>query len=495
MNPSVVTPSPDSAASPYDEPIGASPARAQRTRPSPAVTNTAIRTGNPGLMSFIGRLVLPVMAPLMSFMATLLWQRDFWEAYVVVGLMAFFILYPGRWASNRKQINVSAQVLTPWSLAVATLLAIGLVSGYLQYFSYRVLATWIVLTPIAQTLALYAMPSIFGRLVAMRRPRHQVVIVGDTELGQAFAATVHHDAAAHSEVIGFFDDRREDRLSHPSVAPLLGKVGDLPAYARNHRVDQIYITLPLASHPRITTLLDGLRDSTASIYFLPDLHHIDLIQPRMDTHVGFAVVGVCESPFQGLNALVKTASDYVLASLAIVLLSPVMLAVALAIRLTSPGPVIFRQRRFGVDGSEISVWKFRSMTVTEDGDRDYRQVSRDDARLTRIGAFLRRTSLDELPQFFNVLQGKMSIVGPRPHALRVNEQYRSLIPGYMVRHKVRPGITGWAQVHGYRGGDDLASMTKRVEYDLAYLRDWSLWMDLRIILRTAGLVMRDSSAY
>jgi putative colanic acid biosynthesis UDP-glucose lipid carrier transferase len=169
--------------------------------------------------------------------------------------------------------------------------------------------------------------------------------------------------------------------------------------------------------------------------------------------------------------------------------------IAFMVKVTSPGPCIFKQRRFGLDGGEITVWKFRSMTVTEDGERDYVQVVRGDARLTPIGAFLRKTSMDELPQFINVLQGRMSIVGPRPHALKVNEQYRRLIPGYMVRYKVRPGITGWAQVHGYRGGDDLVAMTKRVEFDLDYLRQWTIWMDLRILARTIVLLARDSHAF
>ena len=169
--------------------------------------------------------------------------------------------------------------------------------------------------------------------------------------------------------------------------------------------------------------------------------------------------------------------------------------IAIAIRLDSPGPVIFKQRRFGLDGREIVVYKFRSMTVTEDGHQQYKQVQVNDSRVTRVGKVLRRTSLDELPQFINVLQGRMSVVGPRPHAIAVNDQYRKLIPGYMIRHKVRPGITGWAQVNGYRGGDDLDLMSKRIQYDLDYLRTWSIWLDIRIIIRTVAVVFRDDSAY
>jgi putative colanic acid biosynthesis UDP-glucose lipid carrier transferase len=177
------------------------------------------------------------------------------------------------------------------------------------------------------------------------------------------------------------------------------------------------------------------------------------------------------------------------------MLLPLLLGVAALIRIESAGPIIFRQRRYGLDGQEIIVWKFRSMTVTEDGDQQYRQVVRGDSRVTKVGRIIRATSIDELPQLFNVLQGKMSIVGPRPHAVAVNERYRKLISGYMVRHKVRPGITGWAQVNGYRGGDEIEHMRKRIEYDLEYLRHWSLGLDLRIMFRTVALVLRDARAF
>jgi putative colanic acid biosynthesis UDP-glucose lipid carrier transferase len=173
----------------------------------------------------------------------------------------------------------------------------------------------------------------------------------------------------------------------------------------------------------------------------------------------------------------------------------VLLAVAVAIRLDSPGPVLFRQKRYGLDGREILVLKFRSMSVTEDGKSVFVAASRGDARITRVGAFIRKTSIDELPQLFNVLEGSMSIVGPRPHAVAMNEYFRRTIPGYMVRHKIKPGITGWAQVNGCRGGDDIEAMRRRIELDLAYIRHWSLWLDLRILFRTVSVVWSDRNAY
>jgi putative colanic acid biosynthesis UDP-glucose lipid carrier transferase len=269
----------------------------------------------------------------------------------------------------------------------------------------------------------------------------------------------------------------------------------LANYVKTHHVDIIYITLPMVSQPRILKLLDELCDTTASIYFTPDIFLFDLIQARMDTVGDMPVVAVCETPFYGLSGLVKRASDLLLASVILLLVSPVMLAIALGVKLTSPGPVLFKQRRYGVDGREIVVYKFRTMTVTEDTGI-IRQATRDDRRITPFGAFLRRNSLDELPQFINVLQGRMSVVGPRPHAIAHNELYRKLIKSYMIRHKVKPGITGLAQVHGLRGETEtLEKMKERIEYDLTYLRNWSLQLDLQIVWKTIFVVLKKQNAY
>ena len=237
-------------------------------------------------------------------------------------------------------------------------------------------------------------------------------------------------------------------------------------------------------------LLDDLRDTTASIYYVPDIFVYDLIQARTADLAGMPVIAMCETPFYGYRGIVKRLMDVSIAGTALVALLPVLLIVALLVLLTSPGPVIFRQTRYGLDGGQITVYKFRSMTVMEDGS-DVVQARRNDSRMTTIGALLRRTSLDELPQLVNVLQGRMSLVGPRPHAVAHNEQYRRLIKGYMIRHKVKPGITGLAQVNGCRGETtQLEEMQARVQYDLDYLRGWSVGLDLLILWRTFLLLFR-----
>jgi putative colanic acid biosynthesis UDP-glucose lipid carrier transferase len=325
--------------------------------------------------------------------------------------------------------------------------------------------------------------------------QRRAVVVGCNEIGLRVAREFKQNPFNGIHFTGFFDDRVRERLSGIDDEPILGTLSELAQFVNSNGIDQIYLALPMASQPRILKLLDDLKDTTVSIFFVPDIFVTDLIQGRVDHVGGMPVVGVCETPFTGGDGFIKRASDVMLASLILALISPAMLAIAAAVKLTSPGPVIFKQRRYGLDGKEIVVYKFRSMTTTDDG-QVVKQATRNDQRITPLGAFLRRTSLDELPQFINVLQGRMSIVGPRPHAVAHNETYRKLVKGYMVRHKVKPGITGWAQVCGYRGETDtIEKMEKRIEFDLEYLRTWSLSMDLWIIFKTVVLVVRDRNAY
>jgi putative colanic acid biosynthesis UDP-glucose lipid carrier transferase len=337
------------------------------------------------------------------------------------------------------------------------------------------------------------LPHIAPRLAAIDGVR-SAVIVGASAIGRQLALRFD-DAGRHGvRLLGIFDDRSASRLALPDGLSLLGGLDQVADRVRRERVGVVFIALPIGSQPRIGGVLESLRDTTASVYFVPELPLARTIRARIDAIDGLPVVALCESPFLGVAGLVKRAEDLVLGGLLLVLASPVMALTALAVRLSSPGPVIFRQRRYGLDGREIVVWKFRTMRVTEDGER-IRQATRGDERITRVGAFLRKTSLDELPQLINVLQGRMSVVGPRPHAVAHNETYRRLIGGYMLRHKVRPGITGLAQVNGLRGETArIEQMSERVEYDLEYLRRWSLRLDLWIVLRTARVLAGDANA-
>lgn len=321
------------------------------------------------------------------------------------------------------------------------------------------------------------------------------VIVGAGALGMHLATKLTSAQWLGIHVLGFYDDKKSGSVGiDQKSVPILGELEQLVCDAKGGKIDRIYITLPMRYEKRIHELVTALSDTTCSVLLVPDVFTFKLLHSRASELNGIPLISIFDTPMLGVNALIKRAEDIILASLILLLISPLLLGLALAVKLTSRGPAIFKQRRYGIDGKPIEVWKFRSMTVTENG-ATITQATKNDSRLTPIGAFIRRTSLDELPQFINVLAGDMSIVGPRPHAIAHNEQYRKLILGYMLRHKVKPGITGLAQVNGWRGETDtLEKMEKRIEYDLEYIRGWSLWLDLKIVFFTIfkGFINRNA---
>lgn len=256
-------------------------------------------------------------------------------------------------------------------------------------------------------------------------------------------------------------------------------------YIEEYRVHEVWLCLPLSEGGAIRSIMYELRHHTVAIRFIPEWGDIRLLNHKVSHIAGLYSLDLSCSPMDGSARLLKRLEDLAVGSIIIALILPVCLLAGLAIKISSPGPVLFKQYRTGINGKRFKVYKFRSMVVHQEKEGDVTQATRNDKRVTRVGAFLRRTSLDELPQFFNVLQGRMSIVGPRPHALAHNEYYKDLVESYMQRHKVKPGITGWAQVNGYRGETDtLEKMQKRVEHDLWYIDNWSLWLDLKIIWLT-----------
>ena len=397
-------------------------------------------------------------------------------------------------ANGGQQIRPTPpRLLLEWSAISALVTSLATALSFAYLLPHGALLTWFIVTPVALWASNHATIRL-TRWLTSRRGLHRHIIIGATEIGLEFAKRVERDSST-DQFLGFFDFRDRERL--PQLAPKqwAGACEGVADFVQRHAVDAIYIALPISTAPRIAELLQQLRDTTASIYFVPNLFGFDLVQPRCLEIHGIPALAVCETPHSGMSGLRKRVIDISLAVFALMLIGPLMLAAAAAVRLTSPGPALFRQRRYGLNGEEIFVYKFRSMTVCEDG-AVVTQATPDDRRITPLGRFLRRTSLDELPQILNVLEGKMSFVGPRPHAIAHNELYRKLISGYMIRHKVRPGMTGWAQVNGLRGETDtVEKMRQRIEYDIDYMNNWSLWLDFKILLRTAVLVFRDHRAY
>ncbi len=447
------------------------------------------------ITSLVAAFLEPGVTVLTFIAACLVFDEPLSRTALALCLLVFAVTFPGRNRFRDSRLTAAVDIATSWIILVSLLALCAYATRSLDYFDARVLVAWVLVTPIVQWLAVRVGMAIVWREAARPKSRRSTVVVGGGALGVKVARALAGSNERGIDFVGYFDDRTDNRL-HAEAAPRrLGGLKDAAHYISENGIREVYITLPLGSQPRIVALLEQVQGTTASLFFVPDVFGISIIQGRLQDVNGVPVVGICETPFTGTNELVKRLSDIVLASLIVVLISPVLLAVAIGVKLTSPGPVLFRQRRNGLDGGEIVVYKFRSMTAQEDG-WDVRQAQRNDPRITPFGRFIRRTSMDELPQFFNVLQGRMSIVGPRPHAVAHNELYRQLIKAYMVRHKVRPGITGWAQVNGLRGETDtIEKMQARVEYDLEYLRNWSLRLDLQIIVRTIRVLFFDRQAY
>lgn len=465
------------------------------TKPAAAV-GTRFASGEPQpVRQFVASLLEPCLAVWALFFACWWANEAIDRPEQVLAVLVLLLCFPGTNRFLDKPTTALFDILLAWASVLVILLLCGYATRSLHLFAQQALWLWAALVPALQFAAVLA-----GRRVLLARAqqaslRRPALIVGANALGVRVSQATARNVAETYQVVGYVEDRDASRCHADAVPHLCGRFDDLPELIQRHRVRDVFITLQLGMQPRIMRMLASLQDSAVSIHYVPDVFGMRVIQGRMSSLDGVPVVSLLDTPFQGVNGLAKRASDIVLASLILLLISPLMLAIAAAVRFTSPGPVIFKQRRHGLDGEEIIVYKFRSMTASDNGPV-VKQAQRHDPRITPLGAFLRRTSLDELPQFINVLQGRMSIVGPRPHAVAHNEHYRQLIRAYMVRHKVRPGITGWAQVNGLRGETDTTDkMAARVEYDLEYLRNWSLGLDLRIIARTAGLTIFDRNAY
>ena len=394
------------------------------------------------------------------------------------------------------RLPLTTGVLARWCALVICLLAIGFVTKLSAEFSRLMLVTWALATPVPLVLVHLGLREMRRKLVMAPSNFRRVVFAGVNETSLALAERIARGGDSGMVVAGFFDDRGTERLpSWPDGYRILGRLSEIGTFVNSGAADVIFIALPIRHVQRVLQLVDDLRDTTASVYYVPDIFVFDLIQARAGEIQGVPVVALCETPFAGYRGAIKRSMDLVIAAGALLVLAPLLLLIAVLVKLSSPGPAIFRQRRYGLDGREIVVYKFRTMTVTEDG-AQVRQATRGDDRITRVGSVLRRYSLDELPQLVNVLQGRMSLIGPRPHAVAHNEEYRKLIKGYMIRHKVLPGMTGLAQVNGCRGEtSSLEDMQARVRFDLEYIRRWSIGLDLQILIKTAALMLFDKKAY
>ncbi|MBF8641163.1 MULTISPECIES: undecaprenyl-phosphate glucose phosphotransferase [Pseudomonas] len=394
--------------------------------------------------------------------------------------------------------NELIKISTYWVLTFSTVFMVDYFFFNESFLISSTMKAWLALSLIGLCGYRVLLRSVMHSLRKAGFNTRRVAIVGADKIGQRLAHTIDRAPWMGLQLLGFYV---ENPLDHPELNrsepgfSIRGNLEQLVDDARAGYIDKVYITLSMAHQEHINWLVQELSDTTASVYIIPDVFMFHLLHARSESIDGLPSISIFDTPMDGASLIVKRIEDIVLSLIILSIISIPMLVIAIGIKLSSPGPVFFRQKRYGMDGKPIEVWKFRSMKVMENGEK-VTQATKNDSRITPFGSFLRRTSLDELPQFINVLRGEMSIVGPRPHAVAHNEQYRKLVQGYMLRHKVKPGITGWAQVNGWRGETDtLDKMQKRIEFDLDYIHHWSFWWDVKIIFLTLFKGFINKNAY
>ena len=455
-------------------------------------------------LSAVFRVVDFTIVQLMLLLSLTAHSIELSDRYIILGLIGsisfiFFAesirLYRS-WRTGSSS-RLSLYTFLSWFFAVFIVVIYVFFSQTSIELSRLAIGSWFVVT----ALSLVGWRMLFRLYLFKRRRKglntRKVAIIGLTSSGVRLATEFANHPEIGFTLSAFFDDRDNVRLKSNSkfFSKLQGDIAAGVELAKQGKFDLVYITLPLAAQKRIESILRDLGDTTVDVHLVPDFFTFNLLNGRL-AHVGdIQTISVYESPLSGLASFAKRLEDIIGGALILAMIAIPMLIIAILIKLDSRGPVFFKQKRYGLDGKAINVWKFRSMTVADNGSV-VKQATKGDARITKLGAVLRRTSLDELPQFINVLQGHMSIVGPRPHAVAHNEEYRKLVDFYMLRHKMKPGITGWAQINGWRGETDtLEKMEKRIDFDLEYIRQWSILFDIKIVFLTIFKGFINKNAY
>jgi len=450
--------------------------------------------------------VLDVLVILLAAFIAYVWRfhntdltTDYLIALIIAALISFIVFsWSGIYRAWRGKswLEQARTVVFVWFIVVVTLIIIAFLTKTSSVYSRQWMAMW----SFAGLICLLGFRFSFYKFLQYMRKKgwnhKHIVIVGTGDLGRGVAQNISQATWTGLDVVAFFDDfgktYKTEKIDGIDVKPL----DELTEFiGSQHKIDQVWLALPLREEEKMNQILYELRYSTVDIRFVPGIFGFRLLNHSITEVAGLPVIDLSASPMVGINRLIKELEDRVLALLILLMVSPLLVFIALGVKLSSPGPVLFKQMRLGWDGKPIKVYKFRTMVTHKEEPGVITQACRDDCRITPFGAFLRRTSLDELPQFWNVLQGRMSIVGPRPHAMLHNEQYKDQIDDYMRRHKVKPGITGWAQIHGWRGETDtLEKMQRRIDYDLYYIENWSLWLDIKIIILTffSGFVHKNA---
>lgn len=384
-----------------------------------------------------------------------------------------------------------------WGIVVIVSAWVSYITTTSKDYSQEIIIQWVFAAYIAQALVLSFTYKWYQYYRRHYRQRIPALIIGTGRLAEHLAESIDSNIWLGDKIIGLVSDNNDVSITWNKKTPLLGSLDDLLSIVKEHDIRRVYVALPIALTPMVTKIQDSLADSNLDIVWAPDIFEFQLINHSVREVAGVALLNINETPLMaGGPAFIKLLMDKCISFFAIIILSPLLTSLALAVKLSSPGPIIFKQARDGWDGRKFTVYKFRSMHVHE-AKEIVEQAKKNDSRVTVIGKFIRKTSLDELPQLFNVLEGTMSLVGPRPHAVSHNVYYSNKVKAYLSRHRIKPGITGLAQINGCRGETGtIESMVRRVEYDLEYIRSWSPWLDFKILVATPmRLIRKPGNAY
>jgi len=450
--------------------------------------------------------VADVLCVIASSVASYMWRHGDatvpvdYQVATIMGVLLTMIVFPRadvyrlwRGKSMRQHARTLAAA---WMAVGGILIMIAFTTKTSAAFS----RAWMILWMLGGFSSLLTVRVIMSQIASFMRKKGwdqvKIVIVGNGNLARELAQRLAASPWLGVKVIAVIDTR--NGKSHPRAPGASGQsdFSYLSQFVDEKHIDEVWIASPLRAERRFRNILYALRDSTASLRFVPDVFGAHVLNQKVNIVAGLPVIDLLPSPMVGINRVLKAIEDRVLALVSLLMVSPLLILLAIGVKLSSPGPIVFRQRRHGWDGKPFTLYKFRTMIVHTEADDGITQACRKDPRVTHFGAFLRRTSLDELPQLINVLQGHMSLVGPRPHALSHNEYYKEIVESYRQRYKVKPGITGWAQVNGWRGEtDSLEKMKERLKYDLYYIDNWSLLFDMKIILLTIFKGFYHTNAY
>ena len=423
----------------------------------------------------------------------------YYQFAILLGVMLSMIIFPMwniyRSWRGRNQFSHVKLIILAWGMVLLILVLIASMMKVTQTYSREWTIAWSLSGLVVLLLFRFLVTVLLKYFRTTGWNTRKVLIAGANNMSRNLLSKANKASWAGIDIYGFVDGIVPVGEIIEGVE-VKGGFQDADRLVKEEGIDEVWVVLPITHKSSVLEILDSLRYSTVDVRYFLDMEDFRLMNHSITEIMGMPVVNLTESPMHGINRGIKALEDRLLAFVILVLVSPLLLVIAIAIKTTSSGPVLFKQYRHGWDGRRIKVYKFRTMYEHEEVNGEVRQASKDDQRVTPVGSVLRRTSLDELPQFFNVLQGRMSIVGPRPHAIAHNEQYKGQIEAYMLRHKVKPGITGWAQVNGWRGETDtLEKMQKRVEYDIYYIEHWSLWFDIQIMLMTLFKGFTHENAY